>query len=265
MKIPVRDFIIARPGYNEKYKRDVTWDELRRTFLLYKRIPMIVAAGDTKRHHLPIDPNDAIGFVDIKIDDDSQMIRGDDPVVYDEKIEALPADLQQKLINKEFIHASLGYEPFENIRKVDHILIGANRPVFEDIGFHAEEDNAFYYEETEGINKEEPAKDPEEPKLNYISREDFDKFQKEIFDRLDALKPQEAVTETVEEATEEEEEPVPEAEPPAPQTKPLVESSRIIPKEQPKNVTSDGMFVLDGMKVISSPLGKKDGADNERK
>jgi hypothetical protein len=145
------DIVLARPGFNKKYNREVSWDELRKTFLLYKRIPMIVAGGS---HSGPIDPNNAVGFVDAKIDDDKQTIRGN-AIFFKERFEAIPADIQSKLAYRTHVPASLGYEQFGDLRKVDHVLIGAKQPVFEDIGFNAED--TFRYEDTDGINSDAKA------------------------------------------------------------------------------------------------------------
>ncbi|MHC4645070.1 MAG: hypothetical protein ACYTBJ_06195 [Planctomycetota bacterium] len=251
------DIVLARPGYNKKYKRDVTWEELRRTFLLYKRIPMIVAGGS---HSGLVDPNQAIGFVDAKIDDKDQTVRGR-AIFYKERFEDVPTEIQRKLAQDEHVHASLGYDQFDDIRKVDHILIGAERPVFEDIGFHAESN--FRYEETDGINKEEEVQEEETKELDYVSKEDFEKFKKEFFERF-APKEEPPEETPVEEVTEEKIEEPPEEVPTDPQPKPKVEPERTIPKEVPKT-SSDGLFSDTGARVIKTPLAGSRTTEEERK
>ena len=231
MRLEGYDFVIAKAGFNKKYNRDVSWQELKDTFTLYKRIPMIAAAGD---HYGRIDPNNAVGFVDAKIDEESQTIRGE-PIFYEEKFEHVPSEIQQRLLYKQFIPASLGYEQFGNLRKVDHILIGAKDPVFPDVGINAED--GFYYEETEGMssNKEEQKKMPEAPE--YVTKEDFAKFSSQVLEMLKAREtpppePQMAVVEEEEEEViaeneaEEAEEEMENSPPPSPK----VEPERVIAK-----------------------------------
>ncbi|MHA2068844.1 MAG: hypothetical protein ACXABY_31160 [Candidatus Thorarchaeota archaeon] len=256
------EIILARPGYNKKFKREVTWEELKRTFLLYKRIPMIIAGGS---HFGPIDPNDAIGFVDAKIDEQEQVIRGDDPVFFKETFDKVPAEIQRKLINKEHIFASLGYEPFQDIRKVDHLLIGAERPLFQDIGFNAEEEEKFHYEETDGINKEEVPEE-EKPTDSIAELRAEIKELKELFIESQKPKEPEPPQETpVEEVIEEKkiEEP-PEEEPTDPQPKPKVEPERTIAKEVTKT-SSDGLFSDTGARVIKTPLAGSKTTEEELK
>jgi hypothetical protein len=272
MKIETKDFVIARPGYNEKYKKDVTWEELKRTFLLYKRIPMIVAGGD---HYGTIDPNNAIGFVEAKIDEDAQTIRGDDPVFYNEKFDTIPAELQRKLAHKEFIHASLGYEPYDNIRKLDHIAIGVDSPVFPDIGFHAESN--FHYEETEGMNKEEEKEEvaethSEPQKVITFSKEQFDELISTLrppppseTPSIDGLDPKgQDLSDGGSDAIGGEQETVepPEEEPTAPQPKPKVEPERIFSKDTGTEASDDGLFVKEsGSRKVYSRVA---GLDKEK-
>ena len=252
------DMVLARPGYNEKYKTDVTWDELRRSFLLYKRIPMIVAGGD---HYGPIDPNLAVGHVDAKIDDAEQVIRGKG-LFYKEKFEDVPAEIQSRLAHDKFVPASLGYEPFDSMRKMDHIAIGVDSPVFKDVGFHAE--STFRHEETDGINTEgkevqedETAKDTEIQALRAEIAE-----LKELFQQ--SLKPPEPPQEeTPAEGVVEVPDPVenkvsPVEEPTVSQPKPQVEPERVIKREQSATTEDvvDDMFVIEGGKVFSTPIGK---------
>ena len=228
--------------------------ELKKTFLLYKRIPMIVAGGS---HHGPIDPNDAVGFIDAKIHDDEQIIRGE-PVFFDERFQDVPAEVQQMLAHKKYVPASLGYEPFENMRKLDHVMIGLKSPVFEDIGFNAESN--FHYEETEGINNEDPKEPSETKPVEFVSMEQFEQFKKELFESMKKETPPETSEEevTVEKPVEEEIEVAPVEEPTVSQPKPLVEPERVIKREQSsQEVSSDGLFTtVDGSKTISYPIGK---------
>jgi len=250
------EMVLARTGYNPKLKREVTWEELKRTFTLYKRIPMIVAGGI--EHHNPIDPNLAVGHVDAKIYDDEQVIRGV-PTWYKERFKDIPNEIQKKLASKERIYASLGYQPFDNIRKVDHILIGAESPLFPDIGFNAE--SGLIYEETEGMNNEEEAK--KEPDIAEIVRTEMDKqfkLWKETFFPQKEKEPQVSQEETaVEEHTtvEEIQEPLFAEEPQDSQPTPQIEPERTLPRThtKPTRTTSDGMFELDGTRIISTPLG----------
>ena len=256
MIIDYENFVLARPGWNEKYKREVTWEELKKTFLLYKRIPMIVAGGS---HFGGIDPNEAIGFIDAKIHDDEQIIRGE-PVFFDERFEEVPAEVQQMLAHKKFVPASLGYEPYENMRKLDHVLIGAKSPVFKDVGFNAE--TTFQYEETEGINNEDPKEPSETKTVEFVSMEVFEQFKKELFEEMKKETPietpeEEVMVEKQEEPEEEIQEPPAEV-PTVSQPKPKVEPERVIKREQSsQEVSSDGLFTInDGSKVISHPIGK---------
>lgn len=259
MIIDYDNFILARPGYNEKYNREVSWEELKKTFLLYKRIPMIVAGGS---HMGAIDPNNAIGFIDAKIDEAEQIIRGE-PVFYNEKFEDIPPEIQQMLAHKKLVPASLGYERFNTMCKMDHVAIGVKSPVFEDVGFNAESN--FHYEETEGINNEEAEpeqKAPEPPKLITFTEEQFEKLMSRIGSppvEAPTQTPAEAVTAEKEEEPEEIEAPPPAEEQPVSQPKPLVEPERVIKKEPTKtpSTTTDGLFEIpEGTKIISTPIGK---------
>lgn len=246
--------ILARPGYNKKYNRDVSWQELKNTFTLYKRIPMIVAGGD---HHGRIDPNTAVGFVDAKIDEDAQVIRMDEPVFYEEKFESVPAEIQRRLLYHEFIPASLGYEPFGDMRKIDHLLIGAKDPVFPDVGIHAEE--GFYYEETEGMSSDKKQEEKPDAPVQYVTKEDFDKFSSQVLEALKARETphEEPSEETVSEAATLEE---PQAEPtvergeeetiPPPHT-PKVEPERVIPKSSGSKSSGDWLEDEDGHRYLS--------------
>lgn len=255
------DLVLARPGYNEKYKREVSWEELRRTFLLYKRIPMIVAGGS---HSGLIDPNQAIGFVDAKIDDKDQTVRGR-AIFYKERFEDVPAEIQRKLAQDEHVHASLGYDQFDDIRKVDHLLIGAERPVFEDIGFHAE--SKFRYEETDGINKSEEAEEvPKKEEPTPVEDRGFNETQmSQIREIMTSLlpAPQETPVEEVKEEEPKIEEPPAEV-PTDPQPKPKVEPERTIPKEVPKT-SSDDLFSGVGTRVIKTPIPGSKTTEEERK
>ena len=263
------EIVLAKAGYNKKYNREVTWDELRKSFLLYKRIPMIVAGGS---HSGPIDPNNAVGFVDAKIDDENEVIRGN-AIFFKEKFDSIPQEIQQNLAYNRKVHASLGYESYNDLRKIDHLAIGVKSPVFEDIGFNAED--TFRYEETEGINADakesaepETAKDTEIQALRAEVRE--------LKDLILSLKPNEApsqptapqedVSETdIEEekiTTDNEEppllEPVFDGEADAPPAKPKVVPERVIPKETaPARTTPDGLFRLEGnTRIVSSKIGR---------
>jgi len=269
MNIEYDNFILARAGYNKKLGKQVTWDELKKSFLLYKRIPMIVAGGD---HYGPIDPNKAIGFVDAKFDDERQVVRGE-PVFYQERFDTIPAAIQNKLAHKERVHASLGYEPYDSIRKIDHIAIGVDSPVFPDIGFNAE--STFVYEETDGMNnppdEHEQQEDPKQ--AQFVTLEQFEQFKTELFERLQPSTPQEATAEvdtveTTEEPTTEQQTEEPPKEPlTVSQPKPKVEPERVIPKAQPQtNTTGDGLFVLkEGTRVISSQIGRPLDKQTENK
>jgi hypothetical protein len=246
------DMILAKPGYNEKYKDNVTWEQLKNSFTLYKRIPMIVAGGS---HSGPIDPNEAVGFVDAKIDEENQIIRGE-PVFYDEKFESVPAEIQRRLLYKEFVPASLGYQLFKDLRKVDHIAIGVESPVFKDIGFHAED--KFRYEETEGINKQEQQPKSEES-ISKLKAEDSPKplvtFTQEQFDQLlESIRglipaPPQVVEETIEEVERLEEPP---AEATIPQPKPEIEPERVIPRD-----TGGGTDARDGGWYTDPTTGRR--------
>jgi hypothetical protein len=235
-----QDMVLARPGHNDKYDNDVSWEQLKNSFTLYKRIPMIVAGGS---HSGPIDPNEAIGFVDAKIDEATKTIRGE-PVFYDEKFDNIPAEIQRRLLYKEYVPASLGYQLFNNLRKVDHIAIGVESPLFSDIGFHAED--SFRYEETEGIHKQEPAK--EERSVSTVEQRESPKpvvtFTAEQFEQLlssiKALAP--APPQVTEEVTEEPEQPEqePQAEATSPQPKLDVEPERVIPRDTRGSDHKDG-------------------------
>lgn len=269
MRLEYDNFILARVGYNPKYKKNVSWEELKNSFSLYKRIPMIVAGGD---HYGPIDPNNTIGFVDAEIDDVNQVINGV-PTFFNNKFEKIPAEIQQMLAHKKHVPASLGYEPFGDVRKIDHIAIGVKSPVFEDIGFNAE--NSFQYEETEGMNKpaEEGTDAPAEPKqAAFVTKEDFLSFKNEV---LEAIKAQQAppkpeATEEVEamepEEDDEEIQEPPEEVPAVQQPKPKVEPERKLPRET-ESKTIHGMFKVDGdTRIISQPLGgttKKQSQDQQ--
>lgn len=259
------EMVLAKTGYNPKLKREVTWEELKRTFTLYKRIPMIVAAG--AEHFAPIDPNLAVGHVDAKIYDDEQVVRGV-PTWYKEKFETIPNEIQRKLASKEHIYASLGYQPFDNIRKVDHILIGAESPLFPDIGFNAE--SGFMYEETEGMNNEEEAK--AEPTVTLTDAQ-LDALVERLAARLQPKPAPEKEPQVTEEVTQAEERTTVEdvSEEPAEeltesQPTPQVEPERTLPRthSKPTRTTSDGMFELDGTRIISTPLGGRN-SDSKNK
>lgn len=270
------DMILARAGYNEKYKQDVPWDELKRSFMLYKRIPMIVAG---ESHHKPIDPNEAIGFVDAKIDDAEQVIRGT-PVFYEERFHDVPAEIQRRLLHKEYVPASLGYEPFKDLRKLDHIAIGVESPVFPDIGFHAED--SFRHEETDGINKQEPEATPEEsipevkeavqtglPSVTFTG-EQFAQLLQTI--RSLAPAPSQTTEEVVEaqekirelaEARPSQTEAPPEEVQESPQPKPKVEPERVIPKDTVAAVREGQWYTdADGRRVMSLKIA---GSEKEKK
>jgi len=251
------DMVLARPGYNKKFKRDVTWDELRKTFLLYKRIPLIVAGGS---HYGPIDPNMAVGFVDAKIDEEQQTIRGEG-ILFKERYDDIPQEIHRKLTIGEHVHASLGYQEYDGIRKPDHILIGAERPVFEDIGFHAEAENSFHYEETDGINPEDRVDEQEEEApqaVPSLSQEQLDYIVVQLADRLSPPEQKDTEVKDVEETeapqTEPEQEPKHE-EPEA--AKPKVTPERKpVPKETP-TAQGDGIFQQVGSsRVISLQPGE---------
>ena len=280
------EMVLARPGYNEKYKREVSWDELERTFSLYKRIPMIVAGGD---HYGRIDPNKAVGFVDAIIDRQAQVIAGE-PTFFKKRFEReIPAEIQRRLIDKSYIPASLGYEDFDNIRKVDHIAIGVDSPVFKDVGFHAEDN--FHYEETEGMNPDdrqqekatEQAKQPDiAPRMVTFTEAQF----KELLSTLRPLplppetvnkkdvaatgsgipeatevekKKTTATTATIEAPLESEEElsdlPTP---------RPNIEPERVIPKQKSSTATGSGSGWMEdehGHRFLSIPVA---GHENNR-
>lgn len=255
MNIEYDNFILARPGHNAKYNRDVSWDELRRTFLLYKRIPMIVAGGD---HFGPIDPNKAIGFIDAKLDEDAQIVRGE-PVFFKETFEQVPAEIQQLLMAKKHVPASLGYEEFDNMRKVDHIAIGVKSPVFPDVGFNAE--SRFRYEETDGMNKEkEPAK---ATPVQFVTKEDFEKFSAKVFELLQQSQRAPA-PEPVKQAPVVEQEKRTEAPPkeelPTPQPTPVaVEPERVIPKGKSTSAANDGWLTDEnGRRYLSYPVAGRE-------
>jgi hypothetical protein len=255
MNVEYDNFVIARPGHNEKYNRDVTWEELKRTFLLYKRIPMIVAGGD---HYGPIDPNHAIGFVDAKLDDDAQIVRGE-PIFFKETFEHVPAEVQQALMHKRHVPASLGYEEFENgMRKVDHIAIGVKSPVFPDVGFNAE--SRFRYEETDGMNKEQPKATPVEPAkaVQFVTREDFEKFSAKVFEILNERKtapPETPRTEEVKEEQKKETVAPPAEAPKTPRQAPVVEPERIIPRTPSTPSSNDGWLEDEnGRRYLSFPV-----------
>lgn len=240
--------VLARPGYNPKYKTEVSWDELKRSALLYKRLPMIVAGGD---HAGPIDPNKAVGHVDQVIDEEKGIIYGD-YVFHKERFEEIPAEIQRMLAHKEYIRASLGYEPFDNLRKYDHVAIGVKSPVFEDVGFHAESN--FRYEETEGINTPEPETEAPVQKEEPKPKQDigFNEVQmnqiREIFASL-AQAP--SVTTTEEVVKEEPTEEPPEEEAPSPEPAPEVEPERIIPLSTPAPKAGEWYTDESGRRVMS--------------
>jgi hypothetical protein len=252
--------VLARPGFNEKYNREVTWDELRKTFMLYRRIPMIVAGGS---HSGPIDPNNAVGFVDAVYDDENKVIRGN-ALFFREKMESVPEGIRERLINKRYVPASLGYEQFGDLRKVDHLAIGVDSPVFKDIGFNAED--TFRYEETDGINTDgkevqnaETAKDTEIQAL----RAEIQELKQLVLGLRPAKESPQAIEEPAVDEKEEKaedtmQEPPKEAEKRVSPKPPLVEPERVIPKEQAKpRVTSDGLFSIEGnTRIVSTPVGR---------
>lgn len=259
MNVEYDNFVIARPGHNAKYNRDVGWDELRRTFLLYKRIPMIVAGGD---HFGPIDPNHAVGFVDAKLDEDAQIVRGE-PVFFKERFEQVPVEIQQLLMHKQHVPASLGYEEFDNMRKVDHIAIGVKSPVFKDVGFNAE--SRFRYEETDGMNKQSspPAKEEAKP-VQFVTKEDFEKFSAKVFELLQHSQrsppPEPVKAQAVEQEAKKETEAPPKEALPTPQPTPIaVEPERVIPKGKSTPITNDGWLVDEyGRRYLSYPVAGRE-------
>lgn len=248
--------VLAKPGYNKKYKDDVSWDELRKSALLYKRIPMIVAGGD---HAGAIDPKNAVGFVDQKIDEEEQVIRGK-YVFFKEKFDQIPADIQKTLATGQHVKASLGYVPSQDIRKYDHIAIGVDSPVFEDIGIHAESD--FRYEETDGINmpedeqqeEREEVTEPEQPTADIAAlKAEIAELKQMIVDSNEKQEPEpepeteEKVTEPEETEVQEETEELPD------QQQPEVEPERTIPKDKP--TPKDGWVETpEGRRVLTTQV-----------
>ena len=183
---------------------------------------------------------------------------------YKEEFERLPAEIQRMLAHKKFVPASLGYEPFKELRKYDHIAIGVDSPVFPDVGFHAESN--FRYEETDGINKEEEPEKEKEPSISDIVRIEMEK-QMEIWKKTVFPEgiPETLLEAPAEEAVEEQQDTVepPKEEPTAPQPKPLVEPERTFSKDTGTEASDDGLFVKEsGARVIKSAVA---GLDKEKK
>ena len=173
--------VLARPGIhrNPRTGKDekITWEELKRQHMLYKRFPIIVSGAE---HHGLINPSIAVGAVESRLDDANQTLRAQYIIFREQEAQdRIPEDVKRKLAAGSFVPASMTYtasvdeQGAQRGRKPDHVAIGVKNPMHEKIGIHAEEElpDNLRWEDTEGIGEApepEPTIELTEAKLQSI-------------------------------------------------------------------------------------------------